>query len=220
MRIKQRVKNFIYDYLYIPVLFNLVYFRDLRKIKSVYGNFEKLSSADQKKYTLFYEGKYKNVSGVLVGEIIKIIFDLNPKPARILLDGDDKSVVEQFRKKFSFDEAVIATAGKQGNFDFDWDFENDYPENMPGNFDLIVSQAMFEHLIDPYKHFKDLANLLKRGGHLIVHTHIPGYTYHRYPIDAVRFFPDWFELTAKKNGLEVKRRFLRNFHIIYLFEKK
>lgn len=219
MNIKQKIVSLIYDYLYIPCLFGMVYMRDLRRIKSIYGNFEKLSRAEQKIYTLLYTGSNKNVSGVLVGEIVKIILDLKPEPKRILLDGDDKSVVDKFRKKFGFDQAEIVTAGKQGNFDFDWDFEKDCPKNMTGDFDLIVSQAMFEHLIDPYKHFKDLANLLAQGGRLVIHTHIPGYTYHRYPIDAVRFFPDWFESSAEKNGLEVKRKFLRNFHIIYLFEK-
>jgi SAM-dependent methyltransferase len=218
-KIKSKIVSFVYDYLYIPILFNLVYIRDLRRIKSVFGNFEKLSRSDQKKYTLLYDNELKNITGVLVGEIVKMILDLDLKPGRILLDGDGKSVVDQFRKKFGFEGADIITVGKQGNFDFEWDFEDDYPENMPSNFDLIVSQAMFEHLIDPYKHFKDLANLLKRGGHLVIHTHIPGYTYHRYPIDAVRFFPDWFELSSERNGLEVKRKFLRNFHIIYLFEK-
>jgi SAM-dependent methyltransferase len=219
-KIKSKIISLIYDYLYIPIFFGIVYFRDWKKIKSIFGNFEYLNRADQKKYTLLYKGNDKNVSGVLVGEIVKIILDLKPKPVKILLDGDDRSVVEQFRTKFSFDDADILTTGKQGNFDFDWDFEEDCPTNMPDNFDLIVSQAMFEHLIDPYKHFKDLANLLAQGGRLVIHTHIPGYTYHRFPIDAVRFFPDWFELSAEKNGLAVKRKFLRNFHIIYLFEKK
>jgi SAM-dependent methyltransferase len=218
-KIKSKIVSLIYDYLYIPVLFNLVYIRDLRSIRSVYGNFEKLSRADQKKYTLSYSNEHKNVSGVLVGEIVKMILDLNLNPDRILLDGDDKSVVDQFRKRFGFDKANIQTTGKQGNFDFEWDFEANCPENMPKNFDLIVSQAMFEHLVDPYKHFKDLLNLLEQGGHLVIHTHIPGYTYHRYPVDTIRFFPDWFELSAKRNGLAVKRKFLRNFHIIYLFEK-
>jgi SAM-dependent methyltransferase len=185
----------------------------------VYGNFEKLSRADQKKYTLLYANERKNVSGVLVGEIVKMILDLDLNPDKILLDGDDKSVVGQFKNRFYFQKTEVVTAGKGENFDFDWNFEEDHPENMPKDFDLIVSQAMFEHLIDPYKHFKDLANLTKSGGYLAINTHIPGYTYHRFPADTVRFFPDWFELSAKKNGLKVKRKFLRNFHIIYLLEK-
>jgi hypothetical protein len=218
-KIKSKIISVVYDYLYMPILFGIIYHRDLKKIESIFGTFEKLSRTDQKKYTLLYTGNDKNVSGVLVGEIVKIILDLKLKPKRILLDGDDKSIVEQFRNKFGFDETEFVTAGKKGNFDFDWDFEEDHPVNMPGGFDLIVSQAMFEHLIDPFKHFKDLSNLLAQEGYLLIHTHIPGYTYHRYPIDAIRFFPDWFELSAEKNGLSVERKFLRNFHIIYLFQK-
>jgi len=218
-KIKSKVISLVYDYLYIPVLFYLVYMRDMRKIKSACGKFEKLSRSDQKKYTLLYPNERKNITGVLVGEIVKMILDLKLDPEKVLLDGDDKSVVDQFKKRFHFHKTEVITAGKQGNFDFEWDFEEDCPENIPNDFDLIVSQAMFEHLIDPYKHFKDLASLTKQGGCLIIHTHIPGYAYHRYPVDTVRFFPDWFELSAEKNGLAVKRKFLRNFHIIYLFEK-
>lgn len=218
-KIKSIVRNFIYDYIYIPILFGVIYFRDLKKIKKLYGNFEYLNRKDQKKFSLLFKNESKNVAGLLVSEIIKPILDLKLKPRKVLLDGDDKSVVEQVRKRFSFDNAEIITAGIEGNYDYDWNFENDYPSDMPKEYDLIISQAMFEHLIDPYKHFKDLARLLNREGYLIIHTHIPGYTYHRYPIDAVRFFPDWFETSAKRNGLKVKRKFLRNFHIIYLFEK-
>jgi SAM-dependent methyltransferase len=219
-KIHQKIIDFVYDYIYIPIFFNMVYIRDLRKIKSIYGDFEKLSKADQKKYFLWYKNETRNVCGALVPEIVKMILDLKLDPDRVLLDGDDKSIAGQFKKRFGFRKAEVITVGEKGNYDFDWNFENNIPEGLAGNFDLIISQAMFEHLIDPYKHFKDLEKLLKSGGHFFIHTHIPGYTYHRYPIDAVRFFPDWFERAADINGLKVKRKFLRNFHIIYLFEKK
>jgi hypothetical protein len=217
--IKIKIVNFIYDYIYIPILFNIVYIRDLKKMKSAYGKFENLSRAEQKKYTLLYDDQSKNVCGLIVPEIVKIILDLSLQPNKVLLDGDNKLVIDQFKKRFNFSNAEVVTVGEEGNFDYQWNFEDDCPKDMPSGFDLIVSQAMFEHLIDPYKHFKDLTALLKSGGYLVIHTHIPGYTYHRYPIDAVRFFPDWFEVSAKKNNLAVRRKFIRNFHIIYLFEK-
>jgi SAM-dependent methyltransferase len=220
-KIRRKIIDFIYDYIYIPVFFNLMYVRDLRKIKLIYGSFEKLSRGDQKKYFLWYKNELRNVCGALVPEIVKMILDLKLDPGRILLDGDDKSVVGQFKKRFNFQKAEIITIGEKGNYDFNWNFENDPPVELNGDFDLIISQAVFEHLVDPYKHFRDLAKLLKSsGGYLLIHTHIPGYTYHRYPIDAVRFFPDWFGRAADKNGLIIKRKFLRNFHIIYLFEKR
>lgn len=58
-----------------------------------------------------------------------------------------------------------------------------------------------------------------KGGLIIIHSVMPGYTYHRYPIDTVRFFPDWFEVSAERLGLKVVKKFRRDFHLIYLFER-
>lgn len=217
--IKSKIRNFIYDYIYIPLFFFLVYFRDLRKIKRIFGKFERMDKQEQKKYTLAFKNQARNVCGMLGPEIVKMVLDLKINPEKVLLDGDNKSVAGQFKERFSFSKADVLTAGIDGNYDYIWNFEDDYPVDMPEDFDLIISQAMFEHLINPFKHFEDFSKLLKQGGYLIVHSHLPGYTYHRYPIDAVRFFPDWFEFSAKKTGLKIKRKFMRNFHLIYLFEK-
>lgn len=218
-KIKYKIISLIYDYLYIPVFFGIVFFRDWKKIKSIFGDFEYLSKADQKKYTLVFKKNSKNVCGLLVPEIVKAVSELNLHPKKVLLDGDNKSVANQFKDRFGFVDAKILTTGIDRDYDFHWNFENDPPENIQQDFDLIISQAMFEHLIDPFKHFKDLSNLLSSEGYLIIHSHLPGYAYHRYPIDAVRFFPDWFEFAAKKLGLKVIRKFFRNFHIVYLFKK-
>ncbi|HLP49076.1 MAG TPA: methyltransferase domain-containing protein [Candidatus Kapabacteria bacterium] len=217
--VRSRIKNFIYDYIYIPIFFFIVYFRDLKKIKKIFGEFESLSKKEQKSYTLVFENQASNICGILVPEIVKMVSDLKIDPNKVLLDGDDKSVVDQVKNRFDFKQTEVITAGIGNNFNYFWNFEDDFPENMPSDFDLIISQAMFEHLINPYKHFEDLSKLLRKGGYLAIHSHLPGYTYHRYPIDSVRFFPDWFEFSAKKTGLSVERKFLRNFHLIYLFQK-
>lgn len=216
---KSIITSFIYDYIYIPVYFEIVYFRDLKKIKKAYGKFEKLSRSDRKKYTLFFKSDARNICGQFVPEIVKMVMDLRLNPERVLLDGDSRAIINQVEERFNFQKARMITAGIDGDYDYIWNFEEDCPADMPGDYDLIISQAMFEHLIDPFKHLEDLSKLLKRGGYLIIHTHLPGYTYHRFPIDAIRFFPDWFESSAKKLGLKVKRKFLRDFNAIHLLEK-
>src|SRR4030042_1607750 len=168
--LKQKIINFIYDYIYIPVLFNTIYFRDLKRIKKAYGNYECLSRTNQKKFTLNFVGEQKNGTGGYVSEIVKSILDLRLNPKKILLDGDDKSIVDQFKRRFNFEKSEVVTAGKDGNFDYDWNFEHDYPADISKDFDLIISQAMFEHLINPYKHFQDLSALL-RGGGLFGYSH-------------------------------------------------
>jgi SAM-dependent methyltransferase len=219
-KIKIEIICFIYDYICLPIYFFIVYFRDLNKIKKQYGCFECLSKADIKKYTLTYDEKARTESGMLMGEIVKIIFDLDAQPKHILLDGDPKKIVRQFKKRLKLSSAKVLTVGIGNDFDYYWDFEKNPPKRLPKKFDLIVSQAMLEHLVDPYKHITDLVNRLDSRGVLIVHTVMPGFTYHRYPIDSFRFFPDWFEICAERLHLDIMRKFQRDFNLIYAFKKR
>ena len=102
--------------------------------------------------------------------------------------------------------------------DFRWDFEKNAPV-FDENFDLVVSQAILEHLLNPYKHVEDLSNLLQANGHLILHTVMPGFPYHRHPIDSVRFFPDWFEEIAQRMNMKTVRKRISDTHIFYMYQK-
>ena len=51
----------------------------------------------------------------------------------------------------------------------------------------------------------------------------PGGPYHRHPIDACRFYPDWFEEIAKRLNLNIiKKRINDNKlnNIFYMFQKR
>lgn len=148
---KNVLRNFIYDYIYTPIYFGLVYFRDLKKIEKYYRGFEKLNKPEIKEKTFVYSPKKRTVCGELMAEISKIIDDLNIKPKNVLLDGDNKSTIKQFKKRFGLNTSKVLTIGIGNNFDYDWNFENDPPKDLPNDFDLVVSQAMLEHLINPYK---------------------------------------------------------------------
>ena len=102
--------------------------------------------------------------------------------------------------------------------DVQWNFE-EYPV-VQRQYDCIVSQSMIEHLIDPYKHIRDCTSLLKPNGHMILHTVMPGFNYHRYPVDCVRFYPDWFEEVAKRLALTVVDKYIHNSRITYLYRKR
>lgn len=83
----------------------------------------------------------------------------------------------------------------------------------------IMSQAMLEHLIDPYKHVCDCYGLLEPGGHLVIHTVMPGFHYHRYPVDCLRFYPDWFEEVATRLDAKVVDKYLDDAHMTYMLKK-
>lgn len=217
--LKSLVRDWVYDYVYSPGFFQIVYFRDWRKIRKIYGEFDRLNRQEIKKFNFSYDVNTDDCGG-LISEIVKSVEEIKIIPKDILLDGDTKLVAKQFQKRFGFLNSKIFTIGIGDKFDYDWNFENNIPDDLSNkSFDLIVSQAMFEHLIDPYKHLKDLITLLNKGGYLIVHSEMPGYSYHRYPINTMCFFPDWFEEIAERFKLKIFRKFRRDFHIIYCFYK-
>lgn len=160
----------------------------------------------------------ENESGIIRGEVVRLIQEIAPPPGNLLLPGEPNAVKALYARTFGLDAARITTAGLHPDMDLRWDYEQDPPTGI-GRYDCVVSQAMIEHLIDPYRHVRDLAGLVGPGGRLIVHTVLPGFTYHRHPVDCLRFFPDWFEEVAKRLGLAVEDKVIRDGHIIYKYRR-
>ena len=175
--------------------------------ESLYGRF------DHAVYEEFFVSGLPSESGVYHGEIIKWAMDINPKC--ILFAGENKETAGRLKNVIKAGE--VYTAGL-ADTDFKWDFEKRAPV-IAKNIDLVVSQAILEHLLNPYQHVQDLSGLLQDGGHLILHTVMPGFPYHRHPIDSVRFFPDWFEETAQRMNLKTVRKRINDTHIFYMYQK-
>lgn len=141
------------------------------------------------------------VSGVVAHAIRSV-----SKPSNLFfLPGERKSARAAYSLISGVPANRILTAGWHDDMDYQWNFEASPPKEIP-TVDLIASQAIIEHLVDPVKHLKDCYGVLKPGGHMIFSTVIPGFQYHRYPIDCLRFFPDWFEEVARLLEAEVVLR--------------
>lgn len=181
--------------------------REIRMWEELYGEFDK---TNYKSYRI--EG-LPNESGACSGVIAKWAQDMPSLPHRVLLAGEKRNVV----KYLGFLGEEIYTAGLSGA-DFEWNFENDPP--YMDKFDLIISQAVLEHLLNPYKHLSDLAGLTDINGHMIVHGAGIRMPYHRYPIDTCRFHPDWFEEAASKLKMRIVKRSLNRYlDLVYMFQK-
>lgn len=180
--------------------------------EKLYGNFN--YEKDYSKQTIH---NLQKESGWIRGEIVKSVKEIAEPITSVLLPGEYNRNKNIYSDLLNIDSTDVITAGLDKDVDFIWNFENDPPDF--GRFDLIISQAMLEHLIDPYKHVRDLYNSLNKNGHMILHTVIPGFPYHRYPIDCMRFFPDWFEEVAKRLKLEVKDRYIGELRILYRFKR-
>jgi len=73
--------------------------------------------------------------------------------------------------------------------------------NILGNFDreyaCVMSQALLEHVCRPSIAIENMLRMTEPGGVVILHTVNPGCGYHAFPIDCVRFFPDFWADLAK-----------------------
>jgi SAM-dependent methyltransferase len=156
-------------------------------------------------------------SGGIRGCIVHFCAQL-PRPGSVLLPGEPSALRDVYADMLGMRADGIVTAGLMDDADFCWNFEEEPPAM--GTYDLILSQAMLEHLIDPYKHMRDLAQLLSPGGHLVMLTVLPGFAYHRHPIDCVRFFPDWFEEVAQRLSLDVVDKLIWQQRIVYCFRRQ
>ncbi len=179
-------------------------------------------------YTGFLDGKladkdtYLNPtseSEVIIGELAQAIRKVADPSYTMLLPGECRSAIKGYSEISGIDHSQILTAGLHEDMDYQWDYENSPPATLP-KVNLIASHAMIEHIIDPYKHVSDCYNLLKPGGHMIFHTVMPGFQYHRYPVDCFRFFPDWFEEIAKRLDAQIESKSIStDAHIVYTFRK-
>ena len=157
-------------------------------------------------------------SGKIYGGIVRFLGSLPAAPESLFLPGENNAVKPAYARLLNLSPQQITTAGILDDMDVQWNFEED--PAVQRQYDCIVSQSMIEHLIDPYKHIRDCASLLKPGGHMILHTVMPGFNYHRHPIDCMRFYPDWFEELSKRLGLEVVDKYVHNSRITYLYRKR
>ncbi|MDH4229434.1 MAG: class I SAM-dependent methyltransferase [Nitrospirota bacterium] len=169
------------------------------------------------------EWKSASVSGLanestqVSGIVVRTIRAIGQPLESMLLAGEAASAKSVYGSIAGMAPEQIITAGLHRDADHQWNFEHAPPEM--GRFQCVVSYAILEHLIDPYRHVRDLANLLESGGHLVIFTVSPGFPYHRHPIDCLRFYPDWFETVADRSGLKIADRFYGSERVVYRFCK-
>jgi SAM-dependent methyltransferase len=190
----------------------LIAMKDIPRFEAIYGDFHIGES-----YKSHAIGGVPNESGQIRGELVYLLDGIRSSVKSLLLPGEKNIIKPIFAELLGIPVAAITTAGLAEDMDWQWDFEKPPPGF--GQFDCIVSQAMLEHLIDPYMHMRDLEKHLAPAGYLIVHSVTPGFDYHRYPVDCVRFFPDWFEEVGKRLKLDVEKKFFDRGHITYMYRK-
>lgn len=209
---KEKIKNFVARRISWSIIQKAMAYKTFPKFDAQYGNF----SLGQDDSDLQVSG-LASESKMIRGELVRFASQIRGSVKSLLLPGENNQNKQAFAQLFGLTADKALTAGLLPEMDAYWNFEEDPPRLAPVS--CIMSQAMLEHLIDPYKHVRDCYGLLEPGGHLIIHTQLPGFHYHRYPVDCLRFYPDWFEEVAKRLGAIVAGKHLHEAHIIYMLKK-
>jgi len=128
--------------------------------------------------------------------LLKAWFDHKGLEGRGLLIGEQRPsrAVQHLIEKYPEIQTVV-TVDLEGS-DFDWDITKPCEVNLQA--DWIICQAVLEHVVDPYGTVQNLLQVLKPNGSLFIHTHGPGFIEHRFPIDCIRFFRDFFCRSNKR----------------------
>ncbi len=164
---------------------------------------------------LAYRVETPNESKFYHGEIMRWLRHL--APATILLAGEKREVAPIIANEVG--ASLVETAGLV-EADHIWDFNLGVPSIIRArHYDVVVTQAILEHIVNPYGFVSKLAHLTEPGGHLIIHTHTPGFPYHRFPVDCLRYFPDWFEEVARHFDLDVIDITTQAAHLFAVFRK-
>lgn len=190
-----------------------LYFRsmDYERWVKYYGDF------DTEDYSTRHVTGLRNETGYCLGEFVswaKRYCSATENPT-LLLAGESSQNAREISTVLGFQRCHSAGII---NCDFLWDFNEARPDNLPGA-DVIISQSMLEHILSPFAHLTALSELLNPGGIILMYTCMPGFDYHRYPHDTLRFHPDWFEAAADRLGLEVLKRRIAGFGVYYCLQR-
>jgi len=113
----------------------------------------------------------------------------------LVLVAEPAAVIPKMKERFpGTDVSVLPYSGDHGE---EFEYDLCVPFTYPVVFDSALCQATLEHLPRPATAIENMLRLLRPGGILVLHTVGPGSEYHRYPIDCLRFWPDFYPAVTK-----------------------
>jgi hypothetical protein len=123
---------------------------------------------------------------------------------------------EGWQKKYGYNlpeitsiEEVLGSSWTSQDFDYDLCF---YPilQNPP-KYQVVMHQSLLEHVVDPVSVIRNLNDFLIPGvGIQVIQTVNIYSSLHRFPIDSLRFFPDFFENLEKYIEVKCLKTFMEN----------
>lgn len=84
--------------------------------------------------------------------------------------------------------------------DYHFDMNNKLPHDLNGQFNTVIDIGSIEHIFDTKQTLWNLFNLVKTGGHLLIHTPCNGYYNHGF----YTFSPECLLQAIELNGFSLK----------------
>lgn len=149
--------------------------------------------------------------GVLFGYIEKYIKEGNS----ILLISEPEKVIPVFKERFP-DAGYISNREHTGGAYTDLNIEKEYCADRA---DIILCQAVLEHICNPFGAIHNLRRMTNKNGYIFIHTHNIKMQYHAYPIDCLRYYKDFFVNITEYINLKLIEYDEWNEHIFIAYQK-
>jgi SAM-dependent methyltransferase len=150
-----------------------------------------------------------------------ILFDMATKfksGPEVLMIAENPAVADPVKAAMPW--ANLHFFEYSGSHGVDFEVDMNVRQEFDTQYDVVISQALLEHVCRPSVVIENKANLLKSGGVMVLHTHGPAMGYHGYPIDCVRFYKDFFEDLCKYLPIELIDFHEEAVHIFAAYKKK
>jgi len=156
------------------------------------------------------------------GILIDYIEKYKPKNAeKVAIIAESDEVAQELKKAFPWATTIINIVDyKDKKTGDDFDVDLNIKHNFKSEYDVVLSQALLEHVSNPFMAVENFTDLLKKGGVLILHTHNYKMPYHACPIDCVRYFKDWFVDLQKYLPIKMVDFLEADVHMFCAYRKK
>jgi hypothetical protein len=160
------------------------------------------------------------LGGGFHGVLLDYIEQFKTKDAKtMLLIAESFEAAKELNKAFSWAEISNLVDYSDKKLGSDYDIDLNIKQNFESKYAIILSQALLEHICNPFMAIENFADLLHDGGLIVLHTYNYKIPYHAYPIDCVRFYRVWFYNLP--NYLPIKVQFLEaDVHMFCVYKKE
>jgi hypothetical protein len=162
--------------------------------------------------------KVENSSGGFLVRIIELALTSEIQGNWLLVSEPEEAgaqISQEWKEKYLVNlpkiesiESALNTKWNSQEFQYDLCI---YPVlQNPPKYSVVMHQSLLEHVVDPVTVIRNLNDFLLPGGIQVIQTVNIYSSLHRYPIDTLRFFPDFFENLSNYLPVKCLNTFMEN----------